>query len=340
MVLRRTMLLVTNTPAFPLTWTAAGGVSGRSAIARSFWECVAYCRNAETVYVIDCDPGLVVRLSALFLVFPFLRRPLVAVDLVLRRPEGPLQRISLCAKRYLFSRIDHFVHYFRDLQGYQAVFGIGPDRSSFVPFKPNVRYRREVEPNPDGDYVLCLGRSMRDYATFFQAMALLPFPAAIASPDLSSLKAHGARFALDLDQLPSAVRVLDDDGTEDNLVRVLSGARLVVLPILKSNIAASGISTALNAMLLGKCVIASEGPGISDVFSSEVLTVPPEDPATLAEMIRRAWIDGELRSRTAAAGRRCALSFGGEPELYQRIIDKVVSWYLGTHDNHLSRRIL
>lgn len=320
------MLLVTNTPNFPLAWTAAGGFSGRSAIARSFWECLGYCRNAETVYVINCDPGLVVRLSALFLVLPFLRRPLIAVDLVLRRPEGPLQKISLCVKRFLFSRIDHFVHYFKDLQGYQAVFGIGPGRSSFVPFKPNIQYGRKLEPQPEGDYALCLGRSMRDYATFFQAMAQLPFPAAIAFPDLSSLRAHGALFALDLDQLPKGVRVLADDGTEENLVRILSGAKLVVLPILKKNIAASGISTALNAMLLGKCVIASEGPGISDVFSEEVLTAPPEDPLALAEIIARAWKDDDLRAKTAAAGYRYALGLGGEPELYQRIIDQVVRW--------------
>jgi glycosyltransferase involved in cell wall biosynthesis len=88
--------------------------------------------------------------------------------------------------------------------------------------------------------------------------------------------------------------------------------------------AASGISTALNAMLLGKCVIGSEGPGISDVFSDELLTVPPEDPLALAEIIERAWTNEDLRTKTATAGNRHALSLGGEPELYQRIIDQVV----------------
>jgi hypothetical protein len=62
------------------------------------------------------------------------------------------------------------------------------------------------------------------------------------------------------------------------------------------------------------------------VFSEEVLTVPPEDPLALAETIARAWKDDDLRAKTAAAGYRYALSLGGEPELYQRIIDQVVRW--------------
>jgi glycosyltransferase involved in cell wall biosynthesis len=83
---------------------------------------------------------------------------------------------------------------------------------------------------------------------------------------------------------------------------------------------------ALNAMLLGKCVIASEGPGLSDVLSDEILKVPPEDPAALAAVIARAWEDDELRGRTAASGFRYALSLGGEPELYRRILKQVVAW--------------
>ncbi len=43
----------------------------------------------------------------------------------------------------------------------------------------------------------------------------------------------------------------------------------------------------------------------------------------MAEMIRRAWDDSDLRRATAAAGRRFALQAGAEPELYQRIIDEI-----------------
>ena len=319
------MLIVTNIRSSPRRWTASSGEEGQSAIAQSIWQLLPYCRHRDAVFVINCDPALVLRLAALFTLVPFLRRPLISVDLVLRRPQGKLQTKVARVKRFLFSRVDHHIHYFKDLSDYWEIYGICPERSSFVPFKPNIRRQGNLRPQPDGEYALCLGRSMRDYDTFFDAVEQLPYPAAIPEPDFAKLKANGARFSRGLDRLPSNVRLLEDDGSEEAQVRILNGARLVVLPIVKASLLA-GISIALNAMLLGKCVIGSEGPGISDVFSEEVLTVPPEDPLALAETIARAWKDDDLRAKTAAAGYRYALSLGGEPELYQRIIDQVVRW--------------
>lgn len=319
------MLIVTNFETFPERWRASGGEEGRSVRARCWREFLRAGSDPAAVFVVNCNPALVLQLAACSRVLPFRRRPLVAVDLVLRRPRGVAAAAAAALKRILFGRVDHFIHYFRDLRGYQEVYGIGPERSSFVPFKPNLRYRLQTETRSDGDYVLCLGRSQRDYDTFFAAMQKLPYPGAIAQPDAAELAAHGAKFA---SAAPPHIQALADDGGEESQARLLEGARLVVIPILKSNMAASGISTALNAMLLGKCVIASEGPGVSDVFSDELLTVPPEDAAALAAMIERAWNDDALREKTAA-GHRYAMSLGGEPELYQRIIDRLVAWRRG-----------
>ena len=77
-------------------------------------------------------------------------------------------------------------------------------------------------------------------------------------------------------------------------------------------------------MLLGKCVILTEGPAASDIFTDEVILVPPEDPKALAEAIRRAWENDELRLRTALAGQRYSESCGGEPELRQRVLDRAL----------------
>jgi glycosyltransferase involved in cell wall biosynthesis len=321
------MLVVTNFSRFPSEWKAASGERGRSVVVRTVPDFVAFARCDEAVFVVNCDPRLVFELAGVFIAAPALRRPLVAVDLVLRRPRTVADRLTVGMRRFLLSRVDHYVHYFRNLQGYQEVYGIGPERSSFVPFKVNIRDLGSIEPHPDGDYILCFGRSLRDYDTFFDAVERLPYPSAIARPDWVQLRVHGARFTRSLGQLPRNIQLLDDDGSMQSQVRILSGAKLVVLPILRSSMAASGISTALNAMLLGKCVIGSEGPGMSDVFDEEILSVPSQDPGALASTIERAWTDNQLRLRTTAAGRRYAWSLGGEPELYQRIIDRVVSWY-------------
>ncbi len=318
------MVILTNISAIPAEWAAAGGEQGTTILARSFGECLRQLKRCDVV-LIDGDPPLLLRLCALFAALPGLHRPLVACDLVLRQPQGFFQRLSLPAKRFLLSRVDHFIHYFKDLSGYQRVFGIGPDRSSFVPFKPNLRDHSNAAPNPEGDYVLCFGRSMRDFDTFFDAVERLPYPAAIAKPDFEALRAHGSRFTRPLARLPKQVRLLDHDPRDyQSQVEVLMGARLVVVPLLKSCLVWSG--TPLNAMLLGKCVILTEGPAANGLFMDEVLAVPPEDPAALAEVIERAWRDPELRRRTAEAGYRYAAGLGGEADLVQRLVDAVAAW--------------
>jgi len=255
----------------------------------------------------------------------------VSVDLVLRRPKSPFSRVAVAVKRLLLRRVDHHVHLFRDLSGLRAVYGIGAEKSSFVTFKSNLAVAADVDVARDGEYVLCFGRSMRDFDTFFSAMERLPYPGAIVAPDFDSLRAHGSRFTRKLSDIPNNVRVLDDEnvgsGSKNAQLRVLGGARLVVLPILKSSIVASGISVCLSAMRLGRCVIGSEGPGMLDIFSDEVLTVPPEDPIALANMIQRAWNDDELRRRTAAAGLEYAVQAGSEQDFYQRLVDRISDWY-------------
>ncbi len=251
----------------------------------------------------------------------------MSVDIILRRPADWRTRLQHPVVRALLGRVDHFIHYFRDVSGLEEVFGIGPDRSSYVPFKVNLISRHALEPDPDGEYVLCFGWSMRDYDTFFDAMESLPYPGAVTRPDFVQLARHKGRFSRRLDQIPRNIRLLEDDKTEQSEVRILSGAKILVLPILKTTLVACGNSTALNAMYLGKCVIGSAGPGMSDVFGREIVTFPAEDPGALAEAIRRVWENDELRLATAAAGRRLALAAGAEPELYQRLIAAVAEWY-------------
>jgi glycosyltransferase involved in cell wall biosynthesis len=318
------MILVTNAPRFPPSWTSSSGVDGTSIEASSVADFLREAGRPDAVLLINCNPALTFALAARL--WHKKSPPLVSLDLVLRRPAGWRARVAHPLKRRLLRRVNHFIHYFRDLRQFDRIWGVGPHNSSFVPFKPNIRLpQRELADTP-GEYVLCFGRSLRDYDTFFAAVERLPYPAAIAQPDVAQLREHGARFTRPLDRLPPNVTILPDDGSEHALVDIIRRARLFVVPVLATSFVASGISTSLDAMLLGRCVIGSEGPGMSDIYSGEILTVPPEDAEALAAMIRRAWEDEELRRRTAEAGRRYALSVGGEAELYQRVIDDVVSW--------------
>ena len=321
------MIILSNASGLPANWTAWNGERGQSIFAPTLSKLLEHIRDCDLV-LIHSDPNLLLQLSALFIAAPFLRRPLLASETTLRKPEGLSRQLTAPFKRLLLSRVNHFIHLFRDLSGYSKAFGIGPERSSFIVSKPNLRYRCSAEPNPEGEYILCLGWSLRDFDTFFAAVERLPYPAAIAKPDWAQLRRHGARFTRPLDRLPSQVRVVDHNPADpQSQVDLIMGAKLVVVPLLRSCLVQAG--TPYNAMLFGKCVILTEGPAINGLFTSEVLPVPPEDPEALAAVIDRAWNDKELREKTAAAGYRCAAELGGEAELAQRFIDQAVRWYRG-----------
>lgn len=301
------------------------GISGASIHVESWGEFLRQLRNSDLVVVNGLEMTL--KLCELFTVAPRLRRPLVAVDVVLRRPDAVKGWLSAQVTRQLLVHVDYFLHYFRDLDGYERYFGITRERSEYVPFKPNLRYRVNVRPNADGEYVLCLGYSLRDYETFFDAIGKLNYPVAIAEPNFAELRRHRSRFTRRLNEVPANVLFLPDDGSQESLVRMLVGAKLVVLPILNSSLCAAGIGIYLNSMLLGKCVLVSRGPGASDVLTDQALLFEPEDASALMNAIRRCWEDDSLRRKIAAAGHAYAISLGGEPELYERILTKSLQWY-------------
>lgn len=317
------MLILTNFERFPENWRSTTGLTGRAIMLKTAWQFLRHARQCDLI-VINSAVRLVFQLSALFLLFPFLRKPIMSHDIVLRQPRSRKARLTAPIKRFLLSRIDHFTLHFRILDGYQKYFGVGPNRASYLPSKPNIRYRYQYNVDPEGEYILCFGRSERDYDTFFAAMSQLTYPAAIPPPNFAQLAKHASRFTWQLSDLPPNIRILEDDGSVQSLIHIIEKARLVVLPILKSRIAPSGIGTYLNAMLMGKCVIMSEGPGTSDVLTEEALMTPPEDANALAAMIRRVWEDDALRLRTAKAGRLYSENCGGEPELRQRVLDRAI----------------
>jgi glycosyltransferase involved in cell wall biosynthesis len=225
-------------------------------------------------------------------------------------------------KRTLLSRVDHFIHYFKDISGYRS-FGVGKDRSSYVPFKVNI-FGNQPPMVPVGDYVFTMGVSLRDYDTYIRAIATLPYPAAI--PEYSFLHFEGKddAFRWSKDTVPSNLRILPDTGDRSDLLRNLAAARVVVIPIRKSSLCASGISTYLDAMYLGKCVIVTEGPGASDLLSDQAILVPAEDPVALGEAISKAWNDDAFREAMAERGRLYAISLGGEPEMLARIHHRAI----------------
>jgi glycosyltransferase involved in cell wall biosynthesis len=220
----------------------------------------------------------------------------------------------------MLSQIDFFIHYFKDLDGYSKFYGIGPGRSGYAAFKPNFRERFSPGPVAD-DYITIFGQSCRDYEVYFSAVrglrAVMPFR------DIALLRQHGSLIT----HVPEWVEVLDNDGSQEAAYRILSNAKLVVVPIRPDNICSSSIGTYLNAMWLGKACILTAGPGVSDVLTDQAVIVPPGDPSSLREAIQRLLEDDGLRAGYAERGRKYAESLGGVAELSLRVKDEAMLWY-------------
>jgi glycosyltransferase involved in cell wall biosynthesis len=331
------MMILTDFPRFPKKWKTSGQIEGvsRTSLAgaspKDLFQLIPDFRQADFVLV-NMGGLNVYWLILLFWAFPFLKKPIIAVDIILRRPHTVKEKLIAWFKKILLKRVDHFVHYFRALDGYEKIYGISSEKSSYVPFKANIFGDHRVPKmlvTEKEEYVFSAGWSLRDYDTFFKAVSQLDYPAAIPEPNFQSLKEHGSRFTWRLENLPRNLVLLEHDGSsQESWIRNLCKARVVVIPILRDSICSRGISVYMDAMLLKKCVIISSGPGVSDVLTDQAIIVAPEDPVALAQAIRKVWEDPVLRSEVSLRGYRYATSLGGEPELLNRVLEQSVNWYI------------
>jgi glycosyltransferase involved in cell wall biosynthesis len=325
----KNMRILTNFMNAPAEMEIAPGVGVTIARAETWREFRQQLPDSD-VAVIDCRDSLFHRACVHALAFPWARKPLVAVDLVLRRPDRLRSRVAALVKRVLFSRVDHYIHFFRDVSEYTRHFGIPSERGSYVPFKVNNPDIKLPATDFGEDYIIAVGRSLRDYDTYIRAIQGLPYPAVLSEYCFSDFEGKDASFHWTPQSVPPNLRIVPDSGGREEFVRYMAKARIVVIPTQASSICASGISSYLDAMYLGKCVIISHGPGASDLLTDQALLVPPNDVEALREAIRTAWENDELRKRIAENGRRYASSLGGEQELLHRIFRRSLEAVFGT----------
>ena len=278
------------------------------------------CLGADLV-ILNIDQKRLMLACLLRLLWPAARFKLVSADLILRPPKSAKDRLKVFLKRVLFSRVDRFVLYFKDLEGYERFYGIGPDRAVYVPFKVNgwdeISARDGV--SPEGSYVLCAGRTLRDVGTFVEALRESGCPGVLLQQRRELLAAHGSS-AWEGELPPNVELIVDDSDSLEAYLDFIEKARLVVIPRFEGDIAPTGISTYLVAMALNKCVIISSGPGAEDVLTDEAVIVPPGDRERLAGQIRLYWDDAARRSLVAARGRSYAEKAKGEARLLSDIL--------------------
>jgi glycosyltransferase involved in cell wall biosynthesis len=316
--------LLTDFVTAPTELTIRGGRRVALLPARSGLDFIGKSRQADAL-VVNCSAFMTFALAGCFTLMPFLRKPIIAVDLVLRPPRTWRHRLLLPLKQLLFSRVDHFVHFFKDVSGYERHFGIAAAKSSYVPFKVNI-WGVPAPKRQAGEYVLAVGTSQRHYDTFIEAVRDSGHPAIMTEFSFDNVEERSSVLTWSRENLPANLTLVSDAGTREEFIRSLAAARVVVIPTVRDSICASGISTYLDAMYLAKCVILSRGPGASDVLTDEAILVQPENAEELAKAITRAWEDDAYRTGFEQRGREYSMRVGGERELIERVVAQTVDW--------------
>jgi glycosyltransferase involved in cell wall biosynthesis len=280
--------------------------------------------------LINCSPTQLFHVVLLNMLNPFSRCRVVSLDTVLPVPrlKSWSDRLAHRIKVRLFRGVHLFIEYFKDTRGYEHHYGMPPHKFRYVPFKIN-RYEKVLAtPVSDRGYIFCGGNTRRDFATLFEAVRDTPYPVRIVTMSEHIIRGHGSH--LEESNVPSNVEIVRHDGSE-SFVDHIAAARLVVLPIKKENISASGIGVYLAAMGLGKCVVISNGPAVDGVVpEGAAVVVPPEDPHALRAAIKRAYEDAEFRQRVAETGKDYARSLKGERRLYESVLGVLTDDFLGT----------
>jgi|GEM_PF-503425 len=180
------------------------------------------------------------------------------------------------------------VHTRRECEMYSQWLGLPKERFVFFPYQV-ADIPVQYEENTTQPFIAALGSAHRDFPTLFQAVETLK---------LSTIVASGSRALTGL-QLPAQVQAplgLD----KQNCLRLAQEARINIVPMkTDAHITAAGQVTIVEAMRMGRVVIASRCNGAEDyiIHGETGLLVEPGSTQSLVRAIEMLWDDPQLRHR-------------------------------------------
>lgn len=207
------------------------------------------------------------------------------------RGKGALWRLKTAAFRLVARRsLGLLTNSSVELETNATRFVLPPERLRFVPLNTTID-RPEVSPVDEG-FILCAGRTLRDYETLLAAAARFGAPLTVVCgrQDLR-------------DQQPSECLRIEREIPRERYLDLLRRCRAVALPLLPTE-RATGQVVLLEALSLGKPVVTTRAPGTVDYLRDGETgwLVEPGDSAALADRVRRVVEDADLARRMGRAG--------------------------------------
>lgn len=194
--------------------------------------------------------------------------------------ETFLWKIKRRIQQFIFSKTDLiFVSSKSEVKTYSERLRLPEDKIRFIPFHTNIVEPRIVQGK--GNYLFSAGKTGRDFDVLIQAVRNLDCEVVIVSDQNNT---QGI-------EIPSNVKLLLDIPYSKYL-ELLFDCRAVIVP-LKRLVKSTGQVVILEAMALGKPVIATETVGTVDYIRSGIngILVPPDDPECLNTAISRLLTD-------------------------------------------------
>jgi Glycosyl transferases group 1 len=188
-----------------------------------------------------------------------------------------------------------------ELRLFPATWGVDPARVVFTPFCYTFTEDQLAASTSEEGGVFTGGDSLRDYGPLIEAARGLPTEVTVASRGLT--QGPGARLPANVHTGPVS---------HERFVELMRTASVIVVPMQPELERSAGQQTYLNAMAMGKAVVATDSPGVRDYIEDgrTGLVVPAGDAAALRRAL--GWcLDpantedlSALRCRAAEAARR------------------------------------
>ncbi|MCX7822559.1 MAG: glycosyltransferase [Syntrophobacterales bacterium] len=218
-------------------------------------------------------------------------------------------RFKLMLTRFASRGIDFFLTTSRDEERiYSEMFRIQTQRIRFFPIFAPMHFSNYSEDL--GDYIFSYGNSDRDYDTLVEAVRELPIRVIILSQSYRPTVS-----------LPRNVSLITKPCLGTELIKMVLGSRMVVLPLIAHNVSA-GQTALLESMALGRTVIVTENFATKEygIHGESLFFYEAKNIKQLRELIEGLFDDLQTLRRVGEEARRAAAQF---PEICLRVFQEV-----------------